>query len=199
MSKVAITGNASGTGTFTIASPNSNSDRTLNLPDSSGTLATLGTTLTRATAVTASGTAVDFTGIPSWAKRITVMFSGVSTNGISLPSVQLGAGSVVTTGYTAQTTLIYGTNLTAVTTYAAGFPIYSNLAADALFGGITLSLVTPNLWVVTSGVVGISGRTGTSFTTGSLSLSGVLDRVRITTVNGTDAFDAGTINIMYEG
>jgi len=40
MSKVAITGNASGTGTFTIASPNSNSDRTLTLPDVSGTLAT---------------------------------------------------------------------------------------------------------------------------------------------------------------
>ena len=43
MSKVAITGNASGTGTFTIASPNSNTDRTLNLPDASGTLATLET------------------------------------------------------------------------------------------------------------------------------------------------------------
>ena len=40
MSKIALSGNASGTGTFTIASPNSNSDRTLNLPDNSGTLIT---------------------------------------------------------------------------------------------------------------------------------------------------------------
>jgi hypothetical protein len=38
MSKIALSGNASGTGTFTLASPNSNSDRTLNLPDNSGTL-----------------------------------------------------------------------------------------------------------------------------------------------------------------
>ena len=32
----------------------------------------------------------------------------------------------------------------------------------------------------------------------SPSLSGALDRVRITTVLGTPTFDAGTINIMYE-
>ena len=40
MSKVAIQGNASGTGTFTIAAPNSNTDRTLTLPDSAGTIVT---------------------------------------------------------------------------------------------------------------------------------------------------------------
>ena len=43
MSKVALSGNASGTGTFTIASPNSNTDRTLNLPDASGTILTTAT------------------------------------------------------------------------------------------------------------------------------------------------------------
>jgi hypothetical protein len=40
MSRVALTGNPSGTGTFTIASPNSNTDRTLTLPDNSGTVLT---------------------------------------------------------------------------------------------------------------------------------------------------------------
>ena len=40
MSKIALTGNASGTGVFTIASPNSNTDRTLTLPDNSGTVLT---------------------------------------------------------------------------------------------------------------------------------------------------------------
>jgi hypothetical protein len=45
MSKVAIAGNASGTGTFTIASPNSNSDRTLTLPDEAGTVLTSASTL----------------------------------------------------------------------------------------------------------------------------------------------------------
>ena len=34
---------------------------------------------------------------------------------------------------------------------------------------------------------------------GSIALGGVLDRIRITTVNGTDVFDAGSINILYEG
>jgi len=43
MSKVALIGNASGTGTFTIASPNSNTDRTLSLPDASGTILTTAT------------------------------------------------------------------------------------------------------------------------------------------------------------
>jgi hypothetical protein len=38
MSKVAITGNASGTGTLTIAAPNTNTDRTLTLPDNTGTM-----------------------------------------------------------------------------------------------------------------------------------------------------------------
>jgi hypothetical protein len=47
MSKVQLQGNVSGTGVFTIASPNSNTDRTLTLPDSSGTIATTGQAVTR--------------------------------------------------------------------------------------------------------------------------------------------------------
>lgn len=42
MSKVVIQGNASGTGDFTIAAPNSNTDRTLTLPDVAGTVLTSG-------------------------------------------------------------------------------------------------------------------------------------------------------------
>ena len=42
MSKIALTPNASGTGTFTIAAPNSNTDRTLTLPDEAGTVVTTG-------------------------------------------------------------------------------------------------------------------------------------------------------------
>jgi len=40
MSKIALNSNASGTGVFTIASPNSNTDRTLTLPDQSGEVIT---------------------------------------------------------------------------------------------------------------------------------------------------------------
>jgi hypothetical protein len=47
MSKVQLQGNVSGTGIFTIASPNSNTDRTLTLPDSSGTIGLSGAAVTR--------------------------------------------------------------------------------------------------------------------------------------------------------
>lgn len=150
------------------------------------------------TSKTATGTSVDFTGIPSWVKRVTVMFSGVSTNGTSNPLIQIGSGSIFTTGYVAQSSLIYGTNLVTVAAFTSGFGVFSNQAADVMWGTVVLNLVGSNVWIA-SGVVGIEGRTGTSFTTGAETLSGTLDRVRITTVNGTDAFDAGSINILYEG
>jgi hypothetical protein len=57
MSQVALSGNASGTGTFTIASPNSNTDRTLTLPDNTGTLVTTGSTAGVSQAMLAAGVA----------------------------------------------------------------------------------------------------------------------------------------------
>jgi hypothetical protein len=195
MSKIALSGNASGTGTFTFAAPGTNTDRTLTLPDASGTLArtadipsvnpfTLGTAV-----ASTSGTAIDFTGIPSWAKRVTVMFDGVSTNGTSAIIVRLGAGSVQATGYTGS---IGGT------AYTTGSPIVVPGLSSENFRGSTVILnVTSNSWVAT----GLASTNAPSLTTAasSVTLSGTLDRVRITTVNGTDTFDLGTINISYEG
>jgi len=195
MSKVAIQGDALGTGTFTIASPNSNSDRTLTLPDSTGTVATLGTSLTLATAVTASGTSVDFTSIPSWVKRITVMFQNVSTNGNAQVLVQLGAGSVQTTGYASQSTFASSTVNTAQST--AGFITQLTAAATTRDGILVLSKLTSNTWTQMHNLALVGS--GICSGSGSVALSGVLDRVRITTTNGTDTFDLGTINIMYEG
>lgn len=70
MSKVALSGNASGTGTFTIVSPNGNTDRTLTLPDSSGTVATAESTLSQ---FNATGSA------PVYACRAWVNFNGTGT------------------------------------------------------------------------------------------------------------------------
>lgn len=144
-----------------------------------------------------SGTSIDFTGIPSWVKRVTVMFNNVSTTGTANPLIQLGAGSVVTTGYVAVGTLIFGTNLTAVATWNTGIGIFSNQAGDGMYGTVVLNLVTGNTWLGVANM-GIAGRTGFSNTSGQVALSGALDRIRITTSGGTDTFDAGTINILYE-
>ena len=144
------------------------------------------------TSVSASSTAVNFTGIPSWVKRITVMFDAVSLSGTSNYLIQLGAGSVTTTGYTSTCNNGAGT----ATTSTAGLLItVSSGAADLTSGLTTISNISSNTWVQ-NGVMNNNGTTRIS--AGKIALGGTLDRVRITTVNGTDTFDAGTINILYE-
>lgn len=142
-----------------------------------------------------SGTSIDFTGIPSWVKRITVMFNGVSTNGASNYLVQLGAGSVTTTGYLTASTQIPANNVNSTT----GFLILNGTGTTAnVFGGsFIFTALGSNTWTGI-GIVGQSDAARNQFSAGSIALGGTLDRVRITTVNGTDTFDAGSINILYE-
>ncbi len=142
-----------------------------------------------------SGTSIDFTGIPSTAKRVTVMFSGVSTSGTSNPLIQIGSGSVTTSGYLGSGSALGGSVSTSA--YTTGFGIVSGNAANTLSGALRLSLLTGNTWVI-EGVLNAPNQPQTNTTAGFLALAGVLDRVRITTVNGTDTFDAGTINILWE-
>ena len=144
-----------------------------------------------------SGTSIDFTSIPSWVKRVTVMFNGVSTNGTSNIQVQIGSGSVTTSGYTCYIANIDGTNAASITTATSGFIAKTTVSAAILYNGtMTLNSLTGNTWLSTNSTSASNGPT--SFSNGSLALGGTLDRVRITTVNGTDTFDAGTINILYE-
>ena len=153
------------------------------------------------TAITASGTSVDFTGIPSWAKRITVMFNGVSTNGTSVPVIQLGdSGGIENTNYNSNAVGISA--VTASVAYTTGFGISDNTAVGAAHSGnFNLSKLSENTYVLSGNTsfYPIGGGSKASVAAGSKTLSATLDRIRITTVNGTDAFDAGTINIMYEG
>jgi len=150
--------------------------------------------LTSGTAVAStSGTSIDFTSIPSWVKRITVNFSGVSTNGSSNYMIQLGSTTFTTSGY------LGGVSHTASASYnSTGFNIYNSATAASLqFGSVVLTLLTGNTWVE-SGILMSSTQDTANPSGGSIDLGGTLDRVRITTVNGTDTFDAGTINILYE-
>lgn len=144
-----------------------------------------------------SGTSIDFTSIPAGTKKITVTLVGVSTNGTSSLIVQIGdSGGVETSSYTGAAAL----DNSSITSYTAGFGLdgTTRAAAGVCHGELTLTLVDSSTftWVA-------SGHTynGTNFSNcvGSKSLSAELDRVRVTTVNGTDTFDAGKINIAYIG
>ena len=141
-----------------------------------------------------SGTVIDFTGIPVWAKQITVMFSGVSLSGTSNILVQLGdAGGFETTGYVSSGSAT-GTTAT-ISNSTAGMIIRSAAAASITSGIMVLQNITGNSWVASFS--GKQSTTNSSYGGGDKTLSDTLTQVRITTVNGTDTFDAGTINIMY--
>jgi len=147
---------------------------------------------------TTSGTSKDFTGIPSWVKRVTVILSGVSTNGSSPVQVQIGAGSVTTSGYNSVAN--YGASAGTFTTSTTGFitdPTNVATATVTRNGIMTIALLGSNTWIETATVYQISQNIA-SACGGGVTLSGTLDRVRITTVNGTDAFDAGSVNILFE-
>jgi len=165
-------------------------NKTLTSPNIGGTPVMNASVISSGTAVSStSGTSIDFTGIPSWVKRVTVMFDGLSTDGGSSIQIQIGdSGGIETTGY------VSGNAYGGLTT---GFVLAINPSASYLqIGTMVFTNLSGNIWV----------QNGSSLVTavaiqpaaGSKTLSATLDRVRITTVNGTDNFDAGTINILYE-
>lgn len=145
-----------------------------------------------------SGTTVDFTDIPSWVKRVTVMFNGVSTSGTSLPIVRVGTSSgIASSGYSGVVTQ----TTSSVLMDTSGVQIYDTApsAASVISGSMVFSLFSGTTWEAQYAVIDVNGTTyRQKLGTGFVTLSGTLDRIRITTVNGTDTFDAGTINIMYE-
>jgi hypothetical protein len=148
---------------------------------------------------TTSGTAIDLsTTIPSWVKRITVMFSGVSTNGTARVCIQVGSGSYTTSGYLgAETQQTNAGTVTGANNGGAFLLDDATNAAAVRYGHCVLTNITGNTWVQSS-VMARSDGISTNISGGSIALSGVLDRIRITTTNGTDTFDAGTANILYE-
>ena len=185
-------------GSVEINPPATASSFTATMPAGTGNVVVAGinSAITAATAqASTSGTSIDFTGIPSWVRRITVMFNGVSTNGTSFRLVQIGAGSVTTSGYLSYCNQFDSAPST--TSSTQGFLIAENFTAATLsYGHVVITNISANSWVY-SAVFGDSTPSVT-LAGGSVALGGTLDRVRITTVNGTDTFDAGSINILYE-
>ena len=189
-SKGVLIGN--GTSAVTTVSPSTSG----NVLTSDGTNWTSSTSLNSGTAqASTSGTSIDFTSIPSWVKRITVIFNEVSTNGSSGTLIQLGtSGGVVSSGYLS--TSVGTATASGVSNYTTGFGIRNDSDSYVMSGNMVITNISGNIW--------ISSHTTKASTAvcpigaGSVTLGGTLDRVRFTTVNGTDAFDAGSINILYE-
>lgn len=156
-------------------------------------LNTVGVINSKTAVASTSGTSIDFTSIPAGVKRITVMFNGVSTSGSSAYLVQIGSGSFTTSGYSGSSA--YGST---AATYSSGFIISSAHSSSTNQSGIvTLALLGSNTWVQNA-IIGLSNVSTPTYGGGVLALGGTLDRVRITTAGGTDTFDAGSINILYE-
>lgn len=169
----------------------SSADRTVT-PQSLQSLIVSGTPV-----ATTSGTTIDFTNIPAWAKRITVMLDGVSLSGTDVLLVQVGdSGGVENTGYVATAIQVAGSANSA--SFTAGFGLSaSSSAANTVSGVGTLTLLdaATNTWAFafSASSAGITG----FFAAGTKSLSATLDRVRVATT-GANTFDAGKINILYE-
>jgi hypothetical protein len=196
MSNIIVAGGVSGAGTMTVQAPATNSNRVLTLEDADGTLSPL----VLASAQTASGSSVNFTGIPSWVKRITVNTAGLSYAAAGTGLIRVGSGSLSSTGYTwTQQTLLNGsTALISTENPGSHFGNFTtNSAAHTVFGSFTLTLVNPstNTWMS----VGIASRPSDNIVQsqiGYVSLSGALTQLSI--IASVSTFDAGTVNIMYE-
>lgn len=177
----------------------SNGSTVLTVASTGVTATNIQGTIVQGTAVAStSGTSIDFTSIPSWVKRITVIFGSVSTSGTSQVQVQLGdSGGVETTGYTA----LAGGGATGVviTSSTTGFIIDNSsvTSASSRNGNMIITNINGNTWIYSGNQSDSTSRV--LMFGGTKDLSATLDRIRITTVNGTDTFDAGTINIQYEG
>jgi hypothetical protein len=146
-----------------------------------------------------SGTSITFTGIPSGTKQITVSFKGVSTSSFSRMLVRLGdAGGIETTGYVSIAVKLENAQAVANSNDTDGFTVFLNGGAPVFHGTFILTLENSSTFSWTTlGILGDATAGIFLGTAGSKSLSQELTQVSITTVNGTDTFDAGEINIAY--
>jgi hypothetical protein len=168
-----------------------------------------GTTVADATAVirplvsatsvaSTSGTSITFTGIPSWVKRITVMFQGVKNSANSNISLKLGISSgIISTGYLGSTVQIGGTATSPATNFSTDFKGQIANTAALYHGTIVFNNLNSNVWTC-SGMLSLSNDVYATSIYGSIDLGNILTQLQISTSAGIGTFTAGSINIMYE-
>ena len=158
--------------------------------------------ITLGTAVaTTSGNTIDFTGIPSGTKRIILSVDQITIgSGSSAPIVQLGdSGGFETSGYLGSGFFFSSAGLlqASITTGMALAPSWN--ATVTLCGAMTITLLDPATFTWCSTFFAGRGDNTTGYGGGSSkSLSAELTQIRLTTIAGNLAWDAGKINIQYE-
>lgn len=161
--------------------------------------ATLAPTLLAAisgTGISASGAAIDVPSIESWARRVTIVFQGLSVNGTSSIMVQIGdAGGIEASGYLGSSSVI--STGVASTAYTTGFGLRTSADADVISGAMVLTRLSGNLWVA-SATYAFENAAATGTSGGAKTLTDTLTQIRITTVGGANLFDFGSINVLYE-
>jgi hypothetical protein len=172
----------------------------LTLSGTSGVLDNSGAFIAGTAVASTSGTSIDFTSIPSWVKRITVMLNEVSLSGTAGLAVQIGdSGGIETTDYIAGA--IFSSSVTGTPTYSTTrFPLNTAGVASEAYSGVAVLVLlnlSTNMWAI-NGNISRTASAGVASFAGVKALSNILTQVRITTSNGTDTFDAGSINILYE-
>ena len=150
-----------------------------------------------------SGTAVDWQpsssdGPPSWAKKATLVFDRLSTNGTAQILVQLGSTTIQTTGYDSYSVALTNASAIAGNAVTSGFHLFDQNAGSIRSGRMTLQLVSAAQWI-SDHTLAVSSVAAVLSGAGSVTLAGVFDRLRLTTVGGTNTFDGGSVSVIYEG
>lgn len=203
---VYTTGNQTIGGTKTFSSTISGSiDGNANYANSSGTSGSCSGNSATATALTGSAITSSteqpfaaagntFTGIPSWAKRITIMFDQLSVNSTQDILIRLNGQS---SGYLSSSLICFSTgNSGRGTPYTTGFGIVLTGAAQIYTGHMVITKMSGNKWVSNHVLGLVSSGIGALHGGGTVTLSGDLSNLSILPASG--AIDGGSFNIMYE-
>ena len=175
----------------TITSP------TLTSPVIAGTPSGVGV-LTSATAQTASGATISFTGIPSWAKRITVLLKAVTTVSSGLPAIRAGAGSYEATGYSSTNNAIGQSTVASSLSATTSWDLQNSGGSTQIYSGQLVITRLEGYVYTIAGQVSYNTNGSTALTTGYKIFSGDISQLQLRMSTGADTFNGGSINIMYE-